>query len=122
MHVRKHRHYAADSLDNDTRSLTVECAIATRGAVVCWRGMIPILDERLVQAARDFAATRYPRGWAGAAAMYTDSGALLTSVYVDAPNPGGCLCCETGAICEAHKRGERVVATVCVDLDQPDGD
>jgi cytidine deaminase len=79
--------------------------------------MIPILDERLVQAARDFAATRYPRGWAGAAAMYTESGALLTSVYVEAPNPGGSLCCETGAICEAHKRAERVVATVCVGRD-----
>ena len=44
-----------------------------------------VLDERLVQAARDLA--------------------------------GGCLCCETGAICEAHKRGERVVATVCVGRD-----
>ena len=79
--------------------------------------MRPILDERLVQAARDLAIARYQRGWSGAAAMYTESGALLTSVYVEAPNDGACLCCETGAICEAHKRGERVVATVCVGRD-----
>jgi cytidine deaminase len=77
----------------------------------------PTLDERLVQEGRELATTRYPRGWGGAAAMYTDGGALLTSVYVEAPNDGANLCCETGALCEAHKRGERVVATVCVGRD-----
>ena len=79
----------------------------------------PILDERLVKAARDLAIARYgsESGWAGAAAMYTDAGALLTSVFIEAPNPGAMLCCETGAICEAHKRNERVVATVCVGRD-----
>jgi cytidine deaminase len=77
------------------------------------------LDERLVQAARELAIARYGHDgdWAGAAAMYTDSGALLTSVYIEAPNPGAMLCCETGAICEAHKRNERIVATVCVGRD-----
>src|SRR5262245_59365367 len=79
--------------------------------------MKSVLDERLVQAARDAAAARYPRGWAGAAAAYTESGLVLTSVYVDAPNEAACLCCETGAICEAHKLGQRLVATVCVGRD-----
>jgi cytidine deaminase len=75
------------------------------------------LDDRLVEAAKTAALKRYPRGWAGAAAMYTASGALLTSVYVDAFNEAASLCCETGAICEAHQRNDAVVATVCVGRD-----
>jgi cytidine deaminase len=72
------------------------------------------LDDRLVDAAKALAAARFPRGWAGAAAMYTASGALLTSVYVDAPHEGVTLCCEAGCICEAHKLDDAIVATVCV--------
>ena len=84
--------------------------------VSCHRMPI-VLDERLVHMARELAAARYPRGWGGAAAMYTDSGTVLTSVCVDAPHEAATLCCETGAICEAHKRGERIIATVCVARD-----
>lgn len=46
--------------------------------------------------------------------MYTDHGRILTSTYAEAPNQSASLCHETGAICEAHKLGERIVASVCV--------
>jgi cytidine deaminase len=76
------------------------------------------VDEALVQAAIDLVERRFAAGvWRGAAAMYTHEGSLLTSTFVSPPNAGADLCYETGAICEAHKLGERVTASVCVALD-----
>src|SRR3954453_14771307 len=49
-----------------------------------------------------------------AAAMYTEDGDVLTSVYFEPEWGSGMLCAETGAICEAEKRGKRVTASVCV--------
>src|SRR4051812_47154522 len=72
------------------------------------------LDQKLVDAALKLAASRFPNRDAGAAAMYTRSGRLLTSVCVEGPNSAACLCHETGAICEAHKLQEAITATVCV--------
>src|SRR5690606_22038734 len=43
-------------------------------------------------------------------AALTNTGKILTSVWVDAAVDGACLCCETGCICEAHKLGEKIVA------------
>ncbi|MEM6430143.1 MAG: cytidine deaminase, partial [Deinococcota bacterium] len=43
-----------------------------------------IVDQKLYDAAINLALRRYPKGWAGAAAMYTADGQILTSVYVDA--------------------------------------
>lgn len=68
----------------------------------------------LYNAAVNLATTRYPTGWAGAAAMAMVDGQILTSVYVDAPNLGAELCMETGAICEAHKLGVPVAASLCI--------
>lgn len=74
------------------------------------------LDQKLIDAAISFVRERFPAAgdWDGAAAMYTTTGRLLVSTYVEAPNPGVGLCNETGAICEAHKFGEKVTASVCV--------
>jgi cytidine deaminase len=72
------------------------------------------LDQALVDAAVDLATERWPTGESGAAAMYTDDGRTLTSVYVESPNDMATLCHETGSICEAHKLNRRVVASVCV--------
>ena len=49
--------------------------------------------------------------------MYTDQGNLLISTYAESPNVGAGLCHETGSICEAHKLGEKIVASVCVGRD-----
>ena len=70
------------------------------------------VDNQLVYAAMQQALQRFPEGWSGAAAMYTE-GRILTSVYVDAPNEAACLCHETGAICEAHRLNESICASVC---------
>jgi len=82
------------------------------------------VDQKLVDAAIELATRRYANdpdgdGWAGAAAMYTSDGRILTSVYVDAPNAAAELCCETGAIAEAHKLAVAVRASVCVSRDDP---
>jgi cytidine deaminase len=75
------------------------------------------VDQRLIDAAIELAIERWPDGEAGAAAMYTATGRLLTSVFANSPNEGARLCHETGAICEAHKLGEAVTASVCVHRD-----
>lgn len=82
------------------------------------------VDQALVTAAISLAESRYsgdPDGdsWAGAAAMYLADGRIVTSVYVEAPNAAATLCCETGAIAEAHKLDLAVVASVCVSRETP---
>jgi cytidine deaminase len=73
------------------------------------------LDQKLVDAAIDLMNKRFPQDEdAGAAAMYTDNGELLTSVSPDIFNPAASLCHETGAFCEAYKLGQKVTASVCV--------
>lgn len=73
------------------------------------------LDQKLVDTALALAASRWPGRDAGAAAMYTNTGRILTSVLAESPNQSASLCHETGAICEAHKLNEVVTASVCVD-------
>jgi cytidine deaminase len=73
------------------------------------------IDQALVDAALALATARWPNRDGGAAAMYTTTGRILTSVFAESPNQAACLCHETGAICEAHKLGEAVTASVCVD-------
>ena len=73
-----------------------------------------MVDKKLYGAAVELAVSRYPTGWAGAAAMYTAEGNILTSVYVETPVSGGELCMETGSICEAHKLNTPITASICV--------
>jgi len=80
------------------------------------------LDQTLVDAARELALRRWtnPKLDAGAAAMYTRTGRLLTSTFAESPNCHASLCHETGSICEAHKLQEAVTATVCISRDDAD--
>ena len=77
------------------------------------------VDQALVDSAISQALERFPSGYAGAAAVYTDDGNILTSVSFDAPNGSASLCHETGAFCEANRLGLRVVASVCVSRSEP---
>jgi cytidine deaminase len=77
------------------------------------------LDQSLVDAAIQQALARFPTGYAGAAAVRTRAGAVLTSVCFDPPNEGAGLCHETGAYCEANRLDDPVVATVCVSRSAP---
>ena len=77
------------------------------------------LDQSLVDAAIAQALARFPSGYAGAAAIRTDTGQVLTSVCFDPPNSGAGLCHETGAFCEANRLGAGVAASVCVSRSEP---
>ena len=77
------------------------------------------LDEKLVEAAIAQALSRFPEGYAGAAALYCENGEILTSVCFDSPNETVNLCHETGAICEANRRNLKVTASVCVSRSEP---
>jgi cytidine deaminase len=72
------------------------------------------LDQPLVDVAIAQLKQRFPDAEGIAAAMYTDDGAVLTSVFFDPEWGGGGLCAETSAILEAHRRNRRIVAMVCV--------
>lgn len=72
------------------------------------------LDQHLVDAARELLERRFPGEEGIAAAMYTEDGPILTSVFFEPEWGSGMLCAETGAICEAEKQNKRVTASVCV--------
>lgn len=72
------------------------------------------LDQDLVDAARELLERRFPGDEGIAAAMYTDDGDVLTSVFFEPEWGSGMLCAETGAMCEVEKLGKRVKASVCV--------
>jgi cytidine deaminase len=81
--------------------------------------LLMYLDQSLVDAAIQQALARFPSGYAGAAAVRTASGQVLTSVCFEAPNPGASLCHEAGAYCEAYRIGAEVAASVCVSRSAP---
>jgi cytidine deaminase len=72
------------------------------------------LDQTLVDAAVELLNRRFPAMEGIAAAMYTEAGSILTGVFFQPEWGGGGLCAETGAICEAEKRNQKVTASVCV--------
>ena len=66
------------------------------------------VDERLIQAARDFISERFLQGVEGAAAMYLEDGRILISTAPACVNDCVALCHETGAICEAYKLNKKL--------------
>ncbi|MGI0115306.1 cytidine deaminase [Zooshikella sp. RANM57] len=72
------------------------------------------IQQSLYNVAVSLAKQRYPDGWAGAAALRTVSGKILTSVSPEIKQQGLGLCMEVGAICEAHKLNEAVTHSLCV--------
>lgn len=55
------------------------------------------VHQKLYNAATDLIDERYPAGWGGAAAVYTVTGRVLTSVAPEVINASTELCIETGA-------------------------
>ncbi|MBP2079192.1 cytidine deaminase [Oceanobacillus polygoni] len=72
------------------------------------------IEHKLYEAATQLLTKRYPTGWGGAAAMYTEDGRILTSVAPDVINASTELCMETGAILEAHKLDTKITHSICV--------
>lgn len=77
------------------------------------------LDQNLVDAAIAQAVERFPTGYAGAAAIYTEDGQIFTSICFDTLNEIANLCHETGAYCEANRKNLHVTASVCVSRSTP---
>ncbi|EAQ64342.1 cytidine deaminase [Marinomonas sp. MED121] len=78
------------------------------------------LDQKLVDAAINQALARFPTGYAGAGAVYTEDGQILTSVCFDTHNEIANLCHEAGAYCEANRLNLKVTASVCVSRSTPE--
>ncbi|MFJ7738877.1 cytidine deaminase [Lysinibacillus sp. NPDC097287] len=75
------------------------------------------IENRLYEAAVQLVIQRYPKGWGGAAALYTEDKKILTSVAPEVVNASTELCMETGAILEAHKLNTRITHSICVARD-----
>lgn len=75
------------------------------------------IEQKLFEEAANFVKHRYPQGWGGATAIYTEAGSLLISVAPEVINDATHLCMETGAYLEAHKLNERVTHSICVARD-----
>lgn len=71
------------------------------------------LDQKLVDSAIAQALSRFPSGYAGAAAVYRECGQILTCFCFDTHNEIANLCHETGAYCEANRQNLKVTASVC---------
>ena len=80
------------------------------------------VEQMIYKAATDLIEKRYPIGWGGASAMYTEDGVILTSISPDVINASTELCMETGAILEAHKLNTKVTHTICVVRDNENAD
>lgn len=80
------------------------------------------IEQILYQSAIELIEKRYPSGWGGAAAMYTEDGKILTSIAPDVINASTELCIETGAILEAHKYNTTITHTICVVRDDEQSD
>lgn len=72
------------------------------------------VEQMLYREAIELLVKRYPTGWGGAAAMYTEQGQILTSIAPEVINASTELCIETGAILEAHKLNTSITHSICV--------
>ena len=72
------------------------------------------IEQKIYEAAVNLIKKRYPTGWGGAAAIYTNDRDILTSIAPEVINASTELCIETGAILEAHKLNTKVTHSICV--------
>ena len=72
------------------------------------------IEQKLFEDAKSLIKKRYPKGWGGAAAMYSKNGNTYTSVAPEIINASSALCIETGAILEAHKYQDIITHSICV--------
>lgn len=72
------------------------------------------IEQLLFEEAKELIENRYPKGWGGAAAMYTKSRKIYTSVAPEVINASTELCIETGSILEAHKEAEVITHSLCL--------
>ena len=76
----------------------------------------------LLTAAKEQAVSRYPSGWAGAAAVRLSNGEIVTSVAPDVKNDALSLCMEVGGMLEAHRRDLAVTHSLCIARNDADSE
>lgn len=74
-----------------------------------------IVDDELVGVARELLERRFGERTGAATAVYTLEGGCYSSVSLTVTNASSCIAPEVGAMCEAHKNGERISALVTVE-------
>ncbi len=81
-----------------------------------------MVDEKLYNAALALLELKRAQGSAEVvvAAAYLESGEILLGAHFEGTCDAACLCAETGPICEANTRGERLVASICLLQERPD--
>jgi len=71
-------------------------------------------EQKLYEAALKQAKSRYPSGWAGAAAVRFSTGQIITSIAPEIKNEALSLCMEVGAYLEAHRQNVSVTHSLCI--------
>jgi cytidine deaminase len=81
-----------------------------------------MVDDKLYHAALSLLDHKRAQGSAEVvvAAAYLESGEILLGSHFEGTCDAACLCAETGPICEANTRGERLVASICLLQERPD--
>ncbi len=74
----------------------------------------PVIENRMLQIAKELIEKRYPTGWGGAAVIRTQEDHYFSSVAIETANSSAALCIEVGAMCEAHKYNEKVTHCLCI--------
>ena len=73
------------------------------------------VDQALFDAAVNLIEKRFGKNSnEGAAAIYTNTGKIITSTAPEVLNSAVSMCHEVGAYCEAYKLNESVAASICV--------
>ena len=77
--------------------------------------------RRLATEVRTLTEARFTScGEATVAGALTSDGDVLTGIWIDAAVDSAALCAATGPICEAHRRGVAVVASLCMQRERGD--
>lgn len=84
-----------------------------------WDETERLIEDELYRSAAELIKQRFPSGWGGAAAMRLECrddtpARIVTSVAIETPNASASLCIETGAMCEAMKRNQRITHAICL--------
>ena len=72
------------------------------------------IEQLLFEEAKELIKNRYPKDWGGAAAMYTKTGKIYTSVAPEVINASTELCIETGSILRHIKRRRLQTHSLCL--------
>jgi cytidine deaminase len=82
-----------------------------------------MVDEKLYSAALDLLHRKRDLNSLEvvAAAAYLESGEILLGSHFEGTCDAACLCAETGPICEANTRGQKLVASICLLQEKPGG-